>query len=52
MKVCGCVERGVSMTNNTIVGNVDAKASVMICPEADQVKISICPGVSATTYLG
>ena len=31
-----------------MVGAADAKASVMMAPEADQVKISICPGVSTT----
>ena len=41
MKVCGAAERGVSMTNATTVGKEDAKASVMMAPEADQVKISI-----------
>lgn len=38
------------MTKATIVGKVEAKASVMIAPEADHVKISICPGVSTMTY--
>jgi hypothetical protein len=33
-----------------IVGKVEAKASVTIAPLADHVKISICPGVSATMY--
>ena len=41
MKVAGAVVRGVSMMYATTVGNVDATASVMIAPEADQVKISI-----------
>ena len=48
MKVCGATQRGVSTTYATTVGKVEAKASVMIAPEADHVKISICPGVSAT----
>lgn len=52
MKVCGWLQRGVSITNNTTVGNVLANASVIIWPEADQVKISICPGVSAIIYFG
>lgn len=52
MKVWGCWQRGVSMIYKTMVGKVDAKASVMIAPEADQVKISICPGVSTMTYFG
>ena len=52
MKVCGCAQRGVSTTNATMVGNADASASVMIAPDALQVKISICPGVSATMKRG
>lgn len=32
------------------VGNVDEKASVIIAPEAGQVKISIWPGVSTRTW--
>ena len=52
MNVCGAAERGVSMTNATTVGKEDAKASVMMAPEADQVKISIWPGVSATMNAG
>lgn len=41
MNVAGAVVRGVSMTYATHVGSEDAIASVMIAPEADQVKISI-----------
>jgi len=52
MKVCGCAQRGVSTTKATMVGKADASASVMIAPDADQVKISICPGVSATMKRG
>ncbi len=52
MKVCGCAQRGVSTTNATMVGKAEASASVMIAPDADQVKISICPGVSATMKRG
>lgn len=52
MNVCGCAQRGVSTTNATMVGNADASASVMIAPDALQVKISICPGVSATMKRG
>ena len=52
MKVFGCRQRGVSTTKSTMVGKVEAKASVTICPEADHVKISICPGVSAMMYFG
>jgi hypothetical protein len=46
MNVAGAFVRGVSMMYATTVGTADASASVMIAPEADQVKISICPGVS------
>lgn len=35
-----------------MVGKVDAKASVIMAPDADQVKISICPGVSTMMYFG
>jgi hypothetical protein len=49
MKVVGEVVRGVSMTYATTVGIADAMASVIIAPDADQVKISICPGVSRRT---
>ena len=35
MKVRGLRQRGVSMTKQTIVGSVDANASVIIAPEAD-----------------
>ena len=33
-----------------MVGKEEAISSVMMAPEADHVKISICPGVSATMY--
>jgi len=49
MKVAGAVVLGVSMIYAITVGNDDATASVMMAPEADQVKISICPGVSSMT---
>ena len=49
MKVAGAVVRGVSITYATTVGRDDAMASVMMAPEADHVKISICPGVSKIT---
>ena len=49
MKVAGAVVRGVSMIYATTVGNEEATASVMIAPDADQVKISIWPGVSIIT---
>lgn len=49
MNVAGAVVRGVSIIYATTVGREAATASVMIAPEADQVKISICPGVSRTT---
>ena len=51
MNVAGLVVRGVSMMYATTVGSVEAMASVMIAPEADQVKISIWPGVSTRTWL-
>jgi hypothetical protein len=41
INVAGAVVRGVSMMYATTVGMDDAMASVMIAPEADQVKISI-----------
>jgi len=46
MNVAGAAERGVSTTYATTVGRVEAMASVMIAPDADQVNISIWPGVS------
>ncbi len=46
MNVAGAVVRGVSIMYATTVGTDEAMASVMMDPEADQVKISICPGVS------
>lgn len=46
IKVAGAVVLGVSIIYATTAGRDDATASVMIAPEADQVKISICPGVS------
>ena len=49
MKVAGAVVRGVSIMYATTVGRDEATASVMIAPDADQVKISIWPGVSRTT---
>ena len=51
MKVCGCAHLGVSMMKAIIVGKPEAKASVMMAPDADHVKISIWPGVSTMTYL-
>lgn len=36
--------------NAIMVGKPDANASVIMAPEADQVKISICPGVSTIIY--
>lgn len=41
MNVVGDFERGTSITYTTIVGNDVANASVMIVPDADQVKTSI-----------
>jgi len=49
MKVAGAVVLGVSMIYAITVGSEDATASIMMAPEADQVKISICPGVSSIT---
>lgn len=51
INVVGDVVRGVSMMYATTVGRELAMASVMIAPEADHVKISICPGVSTSMYL-
>lgn len=52
MNVAGLVVLGVSIMYATTVGNVEAIASVMMAPDADQVKISIWPGVSTRTWLG
>jgi len=41
INVAGAVVRGVSIMYATTVGNEAATASVMIAPDADQVKISI-----------
>ena len=49
INVAGAVVRGVSIMYATTVGKEDATASVMIAPDADQVNISICPGVSRMT---
>ena len=49
MNVAGAVVRGVSMMYATTVGRDEATVSVMIAPEADQVNISIWPGVSRIT---
>jgi hypothetical protein len=49
MNVAGAVVFGVSMMYATTVGSADAIASVMIAPDADQVNISIWPGVSSIT---
>ena len=49
MNVAGAVDLGVSIIYATTVGNDDATASVIMAPDADQVKISICPGVSSIT---
>ena len=47
----GDAHRGVSITYSSTVRYVEASDSVMIEPDADHVKISICPGVSTNTYL-
>lgn len=49
MNVAGAVVRGVSMMYATTVDIDEATASVIIAPDADHVKISICPGVSSMT---
>ena len=41
MNVIGCDERGVSTTYRRTVGREEDSDSVMIVPEADQVKTSI-----------
>jgi hypothetical protein len=41
MNVAGATVRGVSTMYATTVGSADATASVIIAPDADQVKISI-----------
>ena len=51
MNVAGAVVRGVSIMYATTVGKVEATASVMMAPDADQVNISICPGVSRMKWL-
>ena len=51
MNVAGALQRGVSMIYATTEGKDEATASVMIAPEADQVNISICPGVSRMKWL-
>ncbi|OLY80120.1 hypothetical protein AYI68_g5790 [Smittium mucronatum] len=51
MNVIGFSVRIVSTTYAITVGYVDAKDSVIIEPDADHVKISICPGVSIITFL-
>ena len=51
MKVAGAVVRGVSIMYATTVGNEEATASVIMAPDADQVNISICPGVSRMIWL-
>ncbi|KAH3664639.1 hypothetical protein OGATHE_003454 [Ogataea polymorpha] len=51
MNVVGDELLGVSMMYAIIVGKVDAKASVMMAPDADHMKHSICPGVSTMQCL-
>lgn len=51
INVAGALVRGVSMIYATTVGKDEATASVMMAPDADQVKISICPGVSKMIFL-
>jgi hypothetical protein len=49
IKVAGAVVRGVSITYAITVGREEATASVIMAPDADQVNISIWPGVSTMT---
>ena len=51
MKVTGLVLLAVSIMYTTIVANEDARASVIIAPDADHVNTSIWPGVSKIAYL-
>lgn len=51
INVTGLTERTVSITYTMTDGKVVANDSVMMEPEADQVKASICPGVSMSTKL-
>lgn len=51
INVAGALVRGVSTIYANTVGKDEATASVMIAPDADQVKISICPGVSKMIFL-
>ena len=51
INVAGALVRGVSIIYATTVGKAEATASVMMAPDADQVKISICPGVSKMIFL-
>lgn len=50
MNVAGLTQRGVSTMYVTVVGYLDANASVMMVPDALQLKTSIWPGVSTKTY--
>jgi len=43
MNVTGLELLTVSITYSTTVGNVEAKVSVIIVPDADHVNTSICP---------
>jgi hypothetical protein len=49
MNVAGAVVLGVSIMYATTAGSDEATASVIMAPLADQVKISIWPGVSKIT---
>lgn len=51
MNVTGLTLLTVSITYTTTVGYEEARVSVMMVPEADQVNTSICPGVSKIIYL-
>lgn len=51
MNVTGLVLLAVSIMYTTIVTNEDARASVIMAPDADHVNTSIWPGVSKIAYL-
>lgn len=48
MKTWGALQLAVSTTKATTVRKVEARDSAKMVPDADQVKISICPAVSTT----
>ncbi len=52
MNVTGEVVRAVSSTYRTTTGKHADRDSVMICPDADHVKISICHNARTNTTSG